>query len=99
MKIINKSDYKVVDQLNQTPWKMSILSLLMSYMAYRFALLKLLNEACVTKDINVNPFDNVVSNLSVSSCLMFSDDDFTPNGREHKMDLHISIKCADFTLS
>lgn len=98
-RIIKKSDYKVVDQLNQTPSKISILSLLMSSGPHRTALLKFLNEAYVAEDISVNQFDNVVANLSVGSCLMFTDDDLPPNGREHTMALHISIKCADATLS
>ena len=42
MKIIKKSDYKIVDQLNQTPSKISILSLLLCSEAHRNALLKML---------------------------------------------------------
>lgn len=41
----------------------------------------------------------MVANPSVDRCLMFTDDDFPPNMREHNMALHISIKCAKFTLS
>ena len=37
MKIIKKSDYKIVDQLNQTPSKISILSLLLCSEAHRDA--------------------------------------------------------------
>lgn len=99
LKIIKKSDYKVVDQLNQTPSKISILSLLMSSEAHRTALLKFLNEAYVAEDISVIQFDNVVANLNASSCLMFTDDDLPPNGREHNMALHISIQCTDVTLA
>lgn len=99
MKIIKKSDYKVVDQLNQTPSKIFILSLLMSYEAHRTALLKFLNEAYVEEDISVIQFDNVVANLNASSCLMFTDDDLPPNGREHNMALHISIQCTNVTLA
>ncbi|XP_050916290.1 uncharacterized protein LOC127131407 [Lathyrus oleraceus] len=51
------------------------------------------------KDISVIQFDNVVANLNASSCLMFTDDDLPPNGREHNMTLHISIQCADVTLA
>lgn len=29
---------------------------------------------------------------------MFTDDDLPSNGREHDMDLYISIKCTNFTL-
>ncbi|XP_050896639.1 uncharacterized protein LOC127103419 [Lathyrus oleraceus] len=51
------------------------------------------------KDISVIQFDNVVANLNASSCLMFTDDDLPPNGREHNMALHISIQCTDVTLA
>lgn len=57
---IKKCVYKVVDQLNQTPSKVSIMSLLMSSDARKTALMKYLNEAYVTEDISVNQFDNVV---------------------------------------
>lgn len=50
-KTIKKSDYKVVDQLHQTPSKISILSLLMCSLAHRNALLKVLAQAHVTQDI------------------------------------------------
>ncbi|XP_050897476.1 uncharacterized protein LOC127104330 [Lathyrus oleraceus] len=40
MRIIKKSDYKIIDQLHQTPLKISILSLLMSSPAHRSALQK-----------------------------------------------------------
>lgn len=43
LKLIRKSDYKVVDQLQQTPSKISILSLLLNFEAHREALLKELN--------------------------------------------------------
>lgn len=98
LKIIKNSDYKVVDQLNRTPSKISISSLLMTSEAHRTALLKFLNEEYMAEDISINQFDNVIANLSVSRCLMFTNDDLQPNGREHNMALHISIKCANDTL-
>lgn len=38
LRIIKKSDFKIIDQLHQTPSKISILSLLMSSPAHRSAL-------------------------------------------------------------
>ena len=54
LRLIRNSYYKVVDQLNQTPSKISILSLLLSSEPHRRAMLKILNEAHVTNDITVN---------------------------------------------
>ncbi|XP_050919158.1 uncharacterized protein LOC127136663 [Lathyrus oleraceus] len=58
-----------------------------------------LNEAYVAEGISVIQFDNVIANLNASSCMMFTDDDLPPNGREHNMALHISIQCTDVTLA
>lgn len=44
---IKKSDYKVVDHLNQTPSKISMLELLMSYEAHREELIMFLRATHV----------------------------------------------------
>lgn len=53
LRIIKKSDYRVVDQLNQTPSKISMLSLLMCSEAHRDALVKFLRTAHVPQEISV----------------------------------------------
>ena len=57
LRIIKKSDYKVVDQLNQTPSKISMLSLLLNSEAHRNSMLKVLSAAHITKDITIEQFD------------------------------------------
>lgn len=99
LKVIKKSDYRVVDQLNQTPSKVYILSLLMSFKAHKIALLKLLNDAYVAYDISLNKFYDMVAKLSVGSCLMFTNDDLPSNGPEHNTAFHISIQCTYITLA
>ncbi|XP_050916514.1 uncharacterized protein LOC127131645 [Lathyrus oleraceus] len=47
LRLIKRIDYKVVDQLHQTPSKISILSLLLNSQAHREALLKVLAQAHV----------------------------------------------------
>ncbi|XP_050878147.1 uncharacterized protein LOC127081963 [Lathyrus oleraceus] len=54
LKMIKKSDYKIVDQLRQTPSKISILSLLLNSQAHMEALLKVLAQAHVTQDITAD---------------------------------------------
>lgn len=54
LKIIRKSDYKLVDHLSQTPSKISILSLLLCLESHRNSLVKLLSSAFVPQDIIVN---------------------------------------------
>ncbi|XP_058784234.1 uncharacterized protein LOC131659005 [Vicia villosa] len=97
--LIKKSDYRVVDQLQQTPSKISLLSLLVHSEKHRDALMKILNAAHVTKDITVNQFDGMVANLTAGACLGFSDHELPPQGKEHNKALHISIQCGKAHLS
>ncbi|KAI5384969.1 hypothetical protein KIW84_071820 [Lathyrus oleraceus] len=99
MKIIKKSDYKIVDQLNQTPSKISILSLLLCSEAHRNALLKMLNLAYVPQEISVNQFEGVIANVSTRHGLGFTDLDLTPEGRNHNKALHITMECKGAVLS
>lgn len=97
--LIKKSNYKVVDQLNQTPSKISTLALLMSSEAHREALMKFLRAAHVPQEISVNQFETVMANISASSCLGFNDDELSPKCINHNKALHISIECVDTVLS
>lgn len=99
LRIIRKSDYKVIDQLGQTPSKISILSLLLCSEAHRNSLMKLLNMAYVPQEITVNQFEHVVANISAGSGLGFTDSDLPPEGKNHNKALHISIECQDTHLS
>lgn len=99
LRLNKKSDYRVVDQLNQTPSKISMLSLLLSFEAHRGALLKFLNEEHVTQDITIDQFDGVVANITVINCLGFNSDGLPLKGKIHYKALHISVKCHDSILS
>ncbi|KAI5436717.1 hypothetical protein KIW84_023005 [Lathyrus oleraceus] len=99
MRIIKKSDYKIVDKLNQTPSKISILSLLLCSEAHRNALLKMLNMAYVPQEISVNQLEGVIANVSTRHGLGFTDLDLTPEGRNHNKALHITMKCKGAVLS
>ncbi|XP_050893132.1 uncharacterized protein LOC127098556 [Lathyrus oleraceus] len=93
LRIIKKSDYKIIDQLHQTPSKVSILSLLMSSPAHRSALQKLLAQAHVTHDITIDQFDGVIANIIACNHLSFSREDLMKDGQDHNRALHISVKC------
>ncbi|KAI5388283.1 hypothetical protein KIW84_074102 [Lathyrus oleraceus] len=99
LRIIKKSDYKAVNQLIQTPSKISILSLLLCSEAHREALLKVLNVAYVPQEISVNQLEGIVANVHASNGLGFTDSDLTPAGRNHNKALHISLECKDIVLS
>ncbi|XP_050901926.1 uncharacterized protein LOC127108493 [Lathyrus oleraceus] len=99
VRIIKKSDYKVLDQLNQTPSKISMLSLLLSSKAHRDSLMKVLSAAHITKDITVEQFDDVIDCVTTRKFLGFNDDELSIEGKNHNKALHISLRCIDIILS
>ncbi|XP_058775661.1 uncharacterized protein LOC131649933 [Vicia villosa] len=99
LKIIKKSEYKVVDQLSQTQSKISILELLLCSETHRNALLRLLGTAFVPPEISVNQLEGVVSNINAGNGLGFTDADLPSEGRKHNRALHISVECKGTMLS
>ncbi|KAI5388827.1 hypothetical protein KIW84_074476 [Lathyrus oleraceus] len=99
LRIIKKSEYKLVDHLQQTPSKISILSLLLSSEGHREALLKILRKAYVPQEITINQLETVVSNMHASHGLGFTDMDLTVDGRNHNRALHIAMECKGAVLS
>ncbi|XP_050877217.1 uncharacterized protein LOC127080975 [Lathyrus oleraceus] len=98
LKLIERNDYKVVDQLHQTPSKISIMSLLLNSQAHREAFFKVLAQAHVTQSITVDQFDGVVANITACNTLSFSGEELPEDGQNHNRALHISIKCKDDAL-
>lgn len=90
-----KSDFKIVEQLGQTPSKISILSLLLSSEAHYKALIKVLTAAHVIQDITVDQFDDVVANITASRYLRFNEAELPAKGYNHNKVLHISVTCVD----
>ncbi|KAI5389240.1 hypothetical protein KIW84_074773 [Lathyrus oleraceus] len=99
LRIIKKSEYKLVDHLQQTPSKISILSLLLSSEGHRDALLKILKRSYVPQEITVNQFETVVLNVNASHGLGFTDLDLTVDGCNHNKALHILMECKGEVLS
>lgn len=89
----------MVDQLNQTPLKISIFSLLLCSKAHRDALMKFLGGTHVPQEITVNQFEGVVANITVGNFPGFNDNKLTLEGRAHNKTLHIYIECVDIVLS
>ncbi|XP_071900950.1 uncharacterized protein [Coffea arabica] len=93
LKMLKRSEYKTVEQLNGMPAQISFLNLLLTSELHREALLKILNEAQVPKDIPVDKFSNIVGNVLAANHIAFSDDDLTAEGIGHNRVLYISIRC------
>lgn len=92
-------NYKVIDQLHQTPSNVSILSLLLNSEAHKEALLKVLTQAHVAQSIIVYQFGGVVSNITTCCNLRFNDEELLEEGRNHNRALHISMKRMDDVLA
>ncbi|XP_071913977.1 uncharacterized protein [Coffea arabica] len=93
LKMLKRSEYKTVEQLDGLPAQISFLNLLLTSELHREALLKILNEAHVPKDIPVDKFSNIVGNVLAANHIAFSDDDLTAEGIGHNRALYISVRC------
>lgn len=91
LRLIKKSEYKTMDQLLQAPPKISILSLLMHSEAHREDLQKVLKQAYVGHDVTIDQFDSIVVNIIACNNLSFSHEEVPVEGKDHNMDLHISM--------
>ncbi|KAA3462493.1 hypothetical protein EPI10_028974 [Gossypium australe] len=65
---------------------------------HREALMKVLNETYVTKDISVSKLDRMVSNISADNFIYFSDDEIPPGSMGSTKALHITTRCKGYTL-
>ncbi|XP_039682906.1 uncharacterized protein [Medicago truncatula] len=99
LKLIKRSEYRVVDQLLQTPAKISIMSLLSSSGAHRDALKKVLDQAFVDYDVTLGQFESIVGNVTACNSLSFSDEDLPAEGKKHNQALLISVLCITDSLS
>ena len=62
LRIIQQSEFKLIEQLNKTPAKVSLLELLMNSEPRRALLVKILNEAHVAQDISMEGFRGIINN-------------------------------------
>ena len=98
LKFIKHNEYNVIEQLNKTPTRISLLSLFQNSKVHRNALLKALGEAYVISIISVDGIDQLVGNITVNACIAFTDEEIPPEGRDSTKALHITIKCKSHIL-
>jgi len=99
LKLIKRNEYKIVDQLLQTPSKISIMSLLVNSNAHMEALMKVLNQAYMDHDVSLGHFGSIMGNVTACNYLGFSDEDLPVEGKNHNLALHISVNCKSDSLS
>ncbi|KAI5425472.1 hypothetical protein KIW84_031323 [Lathyrus oleraceus] len=64
LRLIKRREYNVVDQLLETPSKISVLSLLMNSEPHREALQRVLDVEYVDHDVTIEQFDSIVANIT-----------------------------------
>ncbi|KAH1262227.1 hypothetical protein GmHk_02G004900 [Glycine max] len=99
LRIIQQSEFKVIEQLNKTPARVSLLELLMSSEPHRALLVKVLNEAHVAHDISIEGFGGLANNITTNNYLAFTEEEIPAEGRGHKRALHVSVKCMDHVVA
>ena len=78
----------MVEQLGQTPSKISMLALLLCSKAHAKALVKFLKTTHVPQETFDDQFEDCVASLTADNGLGFSDDDLTSRGRKNNGALH-----------
>ncbi|XP_039030568.1 uncharacterized protein LOC120165045 [Hibiscus syriacus] len=99
LKFLKHSEYSIVEQLHKLPAHISIMSLLLSSEAHRNALLKVLNQTFVPKDVLVEKIDRLVANIQADNFISFSDDEIPSGMMGNPKALHITIRCKGHVLS
>ncbi|KAI5408849.1 hypothetical protein KIW84_054612 [Lathyrus oleraceus] len=99
LRLIKRSEFNMVEQLLQTPSKISVLSLLMNSEAHREALQRVLEQEFVEHDVTVDQFDHIVANITSCNNLSFCDEELPEEGRNHNLALDISMNCKEDSLS
>ncbi|XP_039028550.1 uncharacterized protein LOC120162476 [Hibiscus syriacus] len=99
LKFLKHNEYNIVEQLHKLPARISILALLLSSEAHRNALLKVLNQTFVPKDVPVEKIDRLVTNIQAYNFISFSDDEIPSGMMGNPKALHITIRCKGHVLS
>lgn len=88
MKIMKEGEGKVIDQLHKTPTHISLLAYLICSDSQCGALMNVLKEALVRKEISANHMGNVIGSI-FSNQVSFGDDELGSECQKHVKDLHI----------
>jgi len=73
LRLIQQSEFKVVEQLNKTPATISLAELLINSEPHRALLIKVLNEAHVAHDISVEGFEGIVNHITTNNYIAFAE--------------------------
>ncbi|XP_031737546.1 uncharacterized protein LOC116402435 [Cucumis sativus] len=99
LKIVKQSEYKIIEQMHNTPARISLLSLFLNSEPHRKVLLDILNKAHVGHDISVEKFSGIIGSITSSNSIVFTDDEIPPEGLGHIKALHIQVKYKDYVIA
>ncbi|XP_054808679.1 uncharacterized protein LOC129310792 [Prosopis cineraria] len=99
LKIMKQSEYNIVEQLNKTPARISILSLIFSSEVHRKALQKVLNEAYVWPNITPKKVVNLANTVKNSTLIAFFEDEIFLTASQCPKVLHITLKCHGYVIA
>jgi len=80
LRLIQQSEFKVVEQLNKTLARISLLELLINSEPHCALLVKVLNEAHVAHDISVEGFEGIVNHITTNNYIAFAEKRFRLRG-------------------
>ena len=89
----------MIQQLNISLVKISILALLLSFEVHCEALLKVLKETYVPTGIPNSFFEGMLSLVLATNQVSFSNDELPSVGRDHTLAMHIVVKCEDMIVA
>ena len=92
LKLLKRSEFKVMKQLDKMPAQISILYLLLTSEFHREALFRVLNETRIPRNILIEKFTHVVENVLASNHITFSDENLISERIEHNKVLYISVR-------
>ena len=97
LKFVKHNEYNIIEQLNKTLVKISLLSLFQNSKPHCNALLKVLSGTYVAQNIFVD-VDQLIENIIASTCISFTDEEIALEGRGSVKALHINVKCKSYII-
>ncbi|XP_077222149.1 uncharacterized protein LOC143855993 [Tasmannia lanceolata] len=91
--VTEEEDESLLKQLKKTQVNISVWGLLMSSSQHRKLVLRELNAAQVSVDTTPDELVNLVAMVRASRTLSFTDEDLSPEGRDHTKPLKITVIC------
>ena len=92
LKFIKHSEYNIIEQLHKLPTKISLLALILNSEPHREAVLKILTQAYVPHNAQIDKIDRLVGNIMMDNYISFNDDEIPLNDRGSTKALQIMTK-------